>query len=233
MPVSESYNEDCMLGMVRYPDRFFDLAIVDPPQARGEDGGRDRGKLVKQKNGTRTFLSSGKYVKKHWDQVIPGKEYFDELFRVSKYQIIWGCNYFPYYFGPGRIIWDKCNDGSCQSAAEIAYNSLTDRVDIFRFMWRGMLQGKSVREGHLQQGNKKLNEHRIHPTQKPVPLYRWLLDKFGMEGAKILDTHMGSQSSRIAAFTMGFDYYGWEKDKEYFEEGNKRFKRDTAQLSSF
>lgn len=233
MPVSEGYNEDCMIGMARYPDKYFDLAIVDPPQARKEDGGRDRGKPVKQKNGSKTYLASGNYIKKQWDKHIPGKDYFEELSRVSKQQIIWGCNYFPYYFGPGRIIWDKCNDGSDQSGAEIAYNSLTDRVDVFRFMWRGMLQGKGIREGHIQQGNKKLNEARIHPTQKPVALYRWLLDTFGAECSKILDTHMGSQSSRIAAFSMDFDYWGYETDKEYFDDGNTRFKQDTAQLKAF
>jgi len=233
MPQSEVFFEDCMLGMARYPDKYFDLAIVDPPQARKEDGGKDRGKKVKQKNGARTYLASGNYAKKGWDSQIPGPEYFEELSRVSKHQIIWGCNYFPYYFGPGRIVWDKCNDGSDQSGAEIAYNSLTDRVDVFRFMWRGMLQGKSVLMGHIMQGNKQLNEERIHPTQKPVALYRWLLHNFSISGSRILDTHMGSQSSRIAAFAIGLDYWGWETDEEYFEQGNKRFKRETAQISAF
>jgi site-specific DNA-methyltransferase (adenine-specific) len=230
MPISEVYNEDNMIGMARFPDKFFDLATVDPEWGRGEDGGKNRGKLVRQKSGARTYVPSGDYKKKSWDRQPSGEEYFKELFRVSKHQIIWGCNYFPVLFGPGRIIWDKCNDGSDQSAAEIAYNSLTTRVDMFRYMWRGMLQGKSIKEGTVQQGNKKLNEKRIHPTQKPVKLYNWILLKYAQPGFKILDTHMGSQSSRIAAFNMGFDYWGWEIDNEYFEAGNKRFKEQTAKL---
>lgn len=233
MPISEAYNEDCMVGMGRYPDKFFDLAIVDPPQARNEDGGKDRSRRVIQKNGQRLPVVAPEHSKKRWDKYIPADSYFEELFRVSKQQIIWGCNYFPYYLGPGRIIWDKCNDGADQSVAEIAYSSMTDRIDMFRFMWRGMLQGKSVRQGHIQQGNKKLNEKIIHPTQKPIALYRWQLDMFGLPGYKIIDTHMGSQSLRIAAFNMGFDYWGWETDIDYFEDGNKRFKQETAQIIAF
>jgi len=233
MPISEAYNEDNMIGMARYPDKFFDLAIVDPEYGRKEDGGKNRGKNVRQKNGSITFVPSGDYKKKSWDNKPAGTEYFKELFRVSKHQIIWGCNYFTFTFGPGRIVWDKCNDGSDQSGAEIAYNSLTSRVDVFRYMWRGMMQGKSITEGHLQQGNKKLNEKRIHPTQKPVNLYRWLLMKYAQPGFKILDTHMGSQSSRIAAWVMGFDYWGWEIDHDYFVDANDRFKEQITPIQLF
>lgn len=230
MPISETYNEDNMIGMARYPDKYFDLAIVDPEYGRNEDGGKDRGGQVKQKSGKSIYVPSGDYKKKHWDSKPACEDYFKELFRVSKHQIIWGCNYFSIAFGPGRIVWDKCNDGSDQSGAEIAYNSLNSRVDIFRYMWRGMLQGKSISEGTIQQGNKKLNEKRIHPTQKPVNLYKWLLAKYAQPGYKIIDTHMGSQSSRIAAFLMGFDYWGWEIDKGYYNDGNERFDEQTAQL---
>jgi site-specific DNA-methyltransferase (adenine-specific) len=230
MPISEVFNEDNLIGMARFPDKFFDLAIVDPEYGRGEDGGKDRSKLVKQANGSTIYVLSGGYKKKSWDKKPAGEQYFKELFRVSKHQIIWGCNYYPVLFGPGRVIWDKCNDGSDQCGAEIAYNSLTKRVDIFRYMWRGMFQGKSMEEGMIQQGDKRLNEKRIHPTQKPVILYKWLLKNYAQPGNKILDTHMVSQSSRIAAYQMGFDYWGWEIDKEYFEAGNKRFKEQTAQL---
>jgi site-specific DNA-methyltransferase (adenine-specific) len=230
MPISEVHNEDNMIGMARYPDKFFDLAIVDPEYGRNEHGGKNRGKNVYQKNGSTAYVPSGDYKKKLWDNKPAGEEYFKELFRVSKHQIIWGCNYFSVAFGSGRIIWDKCNDGSDQSGAEIAYNSLNNRVDIFRYMWRGMMQGKSIHEGTIQQGNKRLNEKRIHPTQKPVNLYRWLLMKYAQPGFKILDTHMGSQSSRIAAYIMGFDFWGWEIDVEYFADGNKRFMQQTQQF---
>lgn len=221
-----------MIGIAKFPDKFFDLAIVDPPYGRQEHGGKDRGKLVSQKNGSRSFVPGGDYSRKAWDSEPPSLEYFQELFRVSKRQIIWGCNYFG-FIGPGLIVWDKCNDGSDQSGAEVAYNSMSDRVDLFRFMWRGMLQGKSVREGHIQQGNKKLNERRIHPTQKPVALYSWCLGRFAAPGWKILDTHMGSQSSRIAAYNQGFDYWGWEIDEEYFTDGCRRFKEHSAQFRCF
>ena len=107
-----------------------------------------------------------------WD--VPGMEYFDELIRVSRHQIVWGCNYFDYHFGSGRIVWDKCRSNMTFSDAEIAYCSLHDTVKTFRYMWDGMMQGKSVDEGWIQKGNKKTNEHRIHPTQKPIDLYRWI-----------------------------------------------------------
>jgi len=233
MPISEVYNEDCMIGMARFPDKFFDLAIVDPPYGRNEDGGIDRGKFVKQRNGSRLYVA-GNYKKKNWDNEPASPEYFKELFRVSKHQIIFGCNYWPLQFpGSGRIIWDKCNDGSDQSGAEIAFNSLNDRVEVFRYMWRGMFQGKSIEAGHIQQGNKRLNEKRIHPTQKPAALYNWILSKYATAGNNILDTHMGSQSSRIACFSMGFDYWGWEIDEDYLRDGNKRFKELTAQQKMF
>jgi hypothetical protein len=125
----------------------------------------------------------------------PDRTYFEELIRVSENQIIFGCNYFDFPLIGGRIIWDKCNDGSDQSGAEIAYNSMSSKVEIFRFMWRGMMQGKSVMQGTIQQRNKKLNEKRIHPTQKPVLLYAWIFSKYTKRGMKLIDTHTGSASS--------------------------------------
>lgn len=234
MPSSEVYNEDCMIGMARYPDKFFELAIVDPPYGRGESGGKNRSGWVRQPNGKSLFVNDPGYTKKHWD-VPPKLDYFEELRRTSKQQIIWGWNYigFGSDFGPGRIIWDKCNDGSHQCGAEIALNTLNERVDIFRYMWRGMLQGKSALHGSIQQGDKTLNEARIHPTQKPVALYKWLLAKFGNGGGYVLDTHLGSQSSRIASYDMGFDFIGLEIDQEYFTAGCSRFERHIAQQTLF
>ena len=142
-------------------------------------------------------------------------------------------NYFDYPLAGGRIIWDKCNDGSDQSGAEIAYCSLNNRVDIFRYMWRGMFQGKSIEEGTVQQGNKKLNEKRIHPTQKPVNLYRWIAQKYVEKGWKVLDTHVGSASSLIAYEECGINYVGFEKDRYYYDLANKRLQEHRAQLSIF
>lgn len=223
--------EDALEAMAKMDDGEFDLCICDPPYGRKEHGGKDRGHFVTQKNGTKLWVDDGGYGKKLWDNAPLPKEAFDEIRRVSKAQIIFGVNYCPCVFGPGRIIWDKCNDGSDQSDAEIAYNSLTDRVDIFRFLWRGMMQGKSIEEGTVQQGNKSLNEKRIHPCQKPVALYTWILRTYAHAGWKILDPFLGSGSSRIAAWDLGLDFLGIEIDREYFEAQERRFKEYTAQLS--
>jgi site-specific DNA-methyltransferase (adenine-specific) len=145
---------------------------MDPPYGRGESGGRRRDGDVPQKNGASLRVKAHFHQKKDWDKAPPDDSVFDEAIRVSKNQIIFGCNYYPRNFGPGRIIWDKVNDGSDQSDCEIAYQSFDSKVHLFRYMWRGMMQGKSATEGMLQQGNKKLNEKLIHPTQKPVILLK-------------------------------------------------------------
>lgn len=231
--MNEAHNIDCMEFMRSIPDGFFDLCIADPAYGRGEDGGKSRSLWVKQKNGTRLFVQDGGYQKLSWDKEPPNEETLREVCRVSKNQIIFGVNYLPMLFGPGRIIWDKCNDGSDQSDAEIAYNSMTNRVDIFRFMWRGMFQGKSMTEGTIQQGNKAKNERRIHPTQKPVALYKYLLSTFAKPGDKIFDPYLGSGSSRIAAWDLGFDFVGCEIDKIYFDLAEQRFQEHTAQTRMF
>lgn len=225
------YNMDCMYGMKEFPNQYFDLAIVDPAYGRKEHGGKDRSGYVKQRNGNKIFVRDGQYINRGWDNEPAGKEYFDELMRVSKHQIIWGSNYFDYLLTGGLIIWDKCNDGSNQSDAEVAYNSLTDRVDIFRYLWRGMFQGKSISEGTFQQGNKQLNEKRIHPTQKPINLYRWILQKYKIPADwKLLDTHVGSASSLIAFHEAGMQYVAFEKDKYMYDLSMKRYRTETAQM---
>ena len=178
-------------------------------------------------------MSDGQYENRGWDNEPAGAKYFDELIRVSKHQIIWGVNYFDYPLAGGRIIWDKCNHGSDQSDAEIAYCSLNNRVDIFRYMWRGMFQGKSIAEGMVQQGNKKLNEKRIHPTQKPINLYRWIVQKYIKKGWKILDTHTGSASSLIAYDEAGLQFVAFEKDKYMYDLSMERYKVETAQMDIF
>ena len=160
--------------------------------------------------------------------MIPPPEYFDELFRISRNQIIFGANYFG--LSGGMIVWDKMNGDSDQYGCEIAYQSFDNRTDIVRFMWCGMIQGKTcskkVEQAMYQQGNKQLNEKRIHPTQKPVALYAWLLRNYAKPGDNIFDSHLGSGSSRIAAYKLGFDFVGCEIDKGYYEAQEKRFQEE-------
>lgn len=224
------YNMDCMQGMKEFPDKYFDLAIVDPPYGRKEHGGRNRSGYVRQKNGSKIFVKDGQYENRKWDNEPPSEEYFNELMRVSKNQIIFGCNYFDYPLIGGRIVWDKCNDGSDQSDAEIAYCSMNNRVDIFRYMWRGMFQGKSITEGTTQQGNKRLNEKRIHPTQKPVALYEWLLNRYAKPNDIILDTHVGSASSLIACYNTNHKFVGFELDEHYYKVSKQRLDTEMAQM---
>ena len=212
---SEFILGDCMDIMKHIPDNYFELAIVDPPYFSGPEKRKFYGRKISPIGVQRTYAETSK-----WE--IPKTEYFDELFRVSKNQIIWGVNYFDYNFGPGRRVWDKVNGTSSFSDCEIAYCSKHDSVRLFRYMWNGMLQGKSISEGHLQRGNKKLNEKRIHPTQKPLDLYIWLLQKYAEKGDKILDTHVGSASSLIACEELGFEYLGVEKDPHIYQLANKR-----------
>lgn len=221
---------DCTQGMKEFPDKYFNLAIVDPPYGRKEHGGRNRSGYVRQKNGSKIFVKDGQYGNRNWDNEPPSEDYFNELMRVSKNQIIFGCNYFDYPLIGGRIIWDKCNDGSDQSDAEIAYCSMNDRVDIFRYMWRGMFQGKSITEGTTQQGNKRLNEKRIHPTQKPVALYEWLLSRYAKPNDIILDTHVGSASSLIACYNTNHKFVGFELDEYYYKVSKQRLDAEMAQM---
>lgn len=221
---------DCMQGMKEFPDKYFDLAIVDPPYGRKEHGGRNRNGYVRQKNGSKIFVKDGQYENRNWDNEPPSEDYFNELMRVSKNQIIFGCNYFDYPLIGGRIVWDKCNEGSDQSDAEIAYCSMNNRVDIFRYMWRGMFQGKSITEGTTQQGNKRLNEKRIHPTQKPVALYEWLLSRYAKPNDIILDTHVGSASSLIACYNTNHKFVGFELDEYYYKVSKQRLDTEMAQM---
>ena len=217
---------DCMDVMHEYPDNYFDLAIVDPPYFSGPEKRGFYGRKISPIGVQRLYGQTSE-----WE--VPGTEYFEELFRVSKNQIVWGVNYFQYNFAPGRIVWDKVNGRSSFSDCEIAYCSMHDSVRLFRYMWNGMMQGKSIAEGHVQQGNKRLNEKRIHPTQKPINLYRWLIQKYATEGDKILDTHVGSASSLIAFEEAGLEYVGCEKDGQIFQSALARLEEYKSQIKLF
>lgn len=210
-------NMDCLDLMREYPDKHFELALVDPPYGIGENG--DKAKSRNRFNSTdyKPFAGS--------DISAPDADYWEELFRVSKNQIIWGANHFisriP-FDSSCWIVWDKDN-GECDFAdCELAYTSFKSAVRRFKFRWAGMLQE-----------DMKNKENRIHPTQKPVALYKWLLHNYAKKGDKILDTHGGSMSIAIACHQMGFDLTLSELDKDYYEAGIKRVKEETAQEDLF
>ena len=215
-------NVDCMTYMQTLADKSVDLAIADPPYFSGPERRGFYGRKVSPIGVHRDY-----FVAPKWE--VPNIDFFAELARVSKKYIVWGCNYFDVAFPPGRIVWDKCNQNSSFSDCELAATNCHDSVRIFRYMWNGMFQGKSISEGTIQQGNKALNEKRIHPTQKPVCLYEWLLLKYGKKGWSILDTHLGSGSSRIAAYNLGFEFVGCEIDPICFELQEQRFSEYIAQ----
>ena len=241
-PKIELLNCDCMSFMAGVPDKFFDLAIVDPPYGIKEDGRKSIGRVLKKdgsviyktdkRNGRQILIAPKTYKGGQYDNEIPSHEYFTELLRVSKDQIIWGENYYPHHFGTGRIFWDKCVSGDF-SDGEIAFCSKHNSVRKFIYMWSGFKQGESITNGSKMQGNNNLREKRIHPNHKPKALYRWLLKNYAKEGDKILDTHGGSMSSAIACHRMGFDLTLCELDKDYYEAGVKRFKEQTIQQSLF
>lgn len=211
-------NIDCMEAMKRYPDKWFELAVVDVPYGIGEDG---------SKNHTRGNRAVGKDYKSFagMDLTAPDKSYFDELFRVSKNQIIWGANHFISSIAIDSscwIVWDKDNGATDFADCELAWTSFDTAVRKFKYKWQGMLQQ-----------DMKNKEFRIHPTQKPIALYKWLLTNYAKQGNKILDTHLGSGSSRIAAYDLGFDFTGFELDKYYFDAQEKRFQNHIAQGQLF
>lgn len=219
-------NADCLDLMAEMDDAEFDLAIVDPPYYSGLERREFYGSAVSTIGVKRTYHKSAKWR-------VPEAEYFDELRRVARHYIVWGCNYFDYRFASGRIVWDKCNGSSSFSDCEIAATDLIESVRLFPFMWNGMCQGKSIAEGRIMQGNKKLNERRIHPTQKPVALYKWLIQTFAQEGWRILDTHLGSGSSAIAAWELGFSFTGIELDSYYYRAATDRLTQHQQQLRLF
>lgn len=206
MPLSEVFNIDCMEGMKQYPDKHFDLAIVDPPYGI---------KRFQKPSGSTRFKSS-KMMQENgllWD-IKPEQDYFIALHRVSKFQIVWGANNFTLPESEYFLIWDKEQTVDNFACAEYAWTNVKKPAKIFRY---------SI--------HKHNQIEKIHPTQKPVELYRWLLHNYAQRGYKIIDTHLGSGSSRIAAYDMGYDFTGFEIDKDYFASQEKRFKQHTSQLT--
>jgi site-specific DNA-methyltransferase (adenine-specific) len=207
MITSEVFNEDCMAVMARYPDNHFGLALVDPPYGIGMDGGNVG------------YKGFNNFEKKNWDKEIPDAKYFKELFRVSKNQVIFGGNYFG--LPPTRcyLVWDKGEGfyNRTYAECELAWTSFNANTCKIKYdpLAKGDYKGK------------------IHPTQKPVALYDWILKNYAKEGDLILDTHLGSGSSRIAAHRAGLSFVGCELDKDYFDAANRRFKDFTAQLTLF
>ena len=214
-----AFNMDCLEAMREMPDKAFDLAVVDPIY-----GGVTQGGYMKNLDSTTKLAKPIQYNLALWNQPKTGKEYFSELFRVSKNSIVWGGNYFVEEINRNSqcwIVWDKQNTGGFADF-EMAWTSFDSASRIFRFTWNGMLQE-----------DMKNKEVRIHPTQKPVALYKWILSRYAKPGDKILDTHLGSGSSRIAAYDLGFDFVGYEIDKEYFDKQEERFAKHTARTSLF
>ena len=200
--------------MAEFPDGYFDLAIVDPPYFSEYQKQNYTGSDI-----STTGIKRQTAKIKNWG--IPDEDYFTELRRVSRNQIVWGVNYYAKHVPDfGRIVWDKKNDTSTFSKAEIASHSFGLRVDMFRYEWNGMLQG-----------DMKNKEKRIHPTQKPVVLYRWLLANYAKAGQSILDTHLGSGSHAIACHYAGMNLTACEIDPDFYEEAMMRIERETQQMN--
>jgi site-specific DNA-methyltransferase (adenine-specific) len=205
--LSTVYLMDCIEGMKQFPDKIFDLAVVDPPYGLGLETVRIPSE--KNTNSQQKFYKDLK--SKRWDDNTPNKEYFDELKRVSKNQIVWGGNYMAEHLGNTKciIIWDKMTYIPTMSQFEFAFCSFNKHPKMVKI--------------------NSTDIDRMHPTQKPVKLYDWLLHNYAKPNDLILDTHLGSQSSRIAANKAGLDFVGFEIDREYFDNGNNRFKNFVSQ----
>jgi site-specific DNA-methyltransferase (adenine-specific) len=214
----ELLNIDCMEYMATLPDKTFDLAVVDPPYGIGESKNA-RGRTQR---GNAAAVSKN-YGVKDWDLQTPERNYFEQLFRVSKEQVVWGANHFisknP-IDSSCWLVWDKQTGNNGYADCELAWTSFKTAVRKFSFRWMGMLQQ-----------DMKNKEFRIHPTQKPVALYNWILRNYAKPGQRILDTHLGSGSSAIAAHYFGCDFVGCEIDVDYFNAAKERFDRETRQVA--
>ena len=212
------YNQDCMEAMAGFDDNKFDLAIVDPPYGIDADDKNNGKNSDRHEKTSKAKINT--YKKTNWDDAIPNDEYFTELKRVSKKQIVWGANFFN--LQGGMLYWHKHVTMPTYSQGELAWLSWLNKVDFVSIAWHGMIQH-----------DMKNKETRIHPTQKPVKLYEWLLINYAKEGDKILDTHLGIGSIAIACHNLGFDLQGYELDKDYYEAASKRLKDHQSQIRMF
>ena len=224
----ELWHGDCVEYMRTLPDFAFDLAITDPPYAVGASNGSfGRGGRKAIANAS-AHAAGYRQDMNHYanNSTPPGADYFEQLFRVSRHQIIWGANYYPEFLThSGWIVWDKVKTDGLLSEAELAFQSFNKLVNIFRHSWEGFKKGA----GSFEPTSKQT----IHPNQKPVRLYEWLLTKYATQGQRILDTHLGSGSSAIAAAALGFEFVGCELDEEYFAKACKRIADAQAQPRLF
>ena len=214
------YNGDCLEAMRGMEDNSFDLAIVDPPYGIGISN-------IKKYGSRNLGYSVQEYENKNWDKNIPSKEYFDQLFRVSENQIIFGANYFVAFIPPkkGWLVWDKRIGNNNFSMHELIYTSMSITPKIISV---------SIEKNRVSNNLEKAKKNaRIHPTQKPVALYTWLLDRYAKEGDRILDTHLGSGSIAIACHNLGYDLVGYELDPDYYQAACNRLQEHQKQLRLF
>ena len=205
--LNQVYNMDCMIGMAQIPDKYFELAIVDPPYGIGD---------FSMKDGSGKKYEDHKIWRYDWNNDIPSDAYFEELIRVSTHRILWGANYYN-RFEKGAIVWYKHTAHPSMSKCEIASCTQHKRVNYVNILWQNV--------------TKENQQARTHPCQKPIALYKWLLSNYANEGDKILDTHVGSGSSIIACIDMGFDYMGFEIDADYYKAMQDRIYHFTRQTS--
>jgi site-specific DNA-methyltransferase (adenine-specific) len=249
MPISEAYNIDCMEGMKTFPDKHFDLAVVDVEYGIGQGGKKINSKTVNsdgtlikkydRRNGNQIITRPKNYPISYTDSKPPEESYFWELNRISKHMIIWGANHFldriPFALNsPCWIVWDKVNGDTDQADCELAWTSFDTAVRKITFMWNGFTQGIGIENGRINQGNKSLCETRMHPNQKPVVLYDWIYKNYLPDGGNVIDTHLGGGSNRISAEKAGnINFTGYEIHTEHFDASVKRFNQYKAQLNLF
>jgi len=236
---------DCLKYSRDFGNKYFNLVSADPPYFSGPEKRGYYGSEV-----SRTKIKRRMYpVTEAWE--LPTEEWFTEMKRVSENQIIWGANYFDFIGKPfktprgkdiyqfiaenprGWIIWDKCNGSNSFNDYELAWTSFDRPTVIYKFMWNGMMQGKSVKHGHIHQGNKKLNQRRIHPTEKPIFLYDWQFENYTYPGDKVFSPYGGSFSDALSALKFDIDFHGCELSKVIYDKAMYRFKNYEYQLELF
>lgn len=251
--VSKVYHMHNCLFLQNMPTKKIDFVYDDPPYAIGESNKnhKSRNTAIKQKNGNKLKAKDNCYVSEDWDNKAPSDQYFNHLFRTSKVQVIWGGNYFKQLGIPfktprrndflqfikdypiGWILWDKVNSTNDFNDCELAWTNTDKPSVIIQFMWNGMMQGKSITEGTMQQGNKKLNEKRIHPTQKPMAINRWIFHNYlpkDIINPVVYDGHVGSGGSRITAHEYNCHFIGCETSLINFNNQEKRFTNYISQI---